>query len=114
LGTLRRNPDIAWRPLDLPTLTATQTRILNAAAALVRPGGRLVYATCSLLPQENDGVVEAFLKTHPEFRVRKALDVLRGQGIPVPDDAGDGPYLRLLPHRHETDGFFGAVLERAE
>jgi 16S rRNA (cytosine967-C5)-methyltransferase len=111
-GTLRRNPDIAWRPLDLPALTGTQQRILSAAAALVKPGGRLVYATCSLLPQENDAVVAAFLRGHRDFRALDALDVLRRQGIALPDDAGEGGHLRLLPHRHGTDGFFGAVLER--
>ncbi len=112
-GTLRRNPDIAWRALDLVGLTATQQRILAAASALVKPGGRLVYATCSLLPQENGAVVAAFLREHREFAQLDALAVLRGQGIAVPEDAVAHGQLRLLPHRHGTDGFFGAVLERA-
>lgn len=113
-GTLRRNPEIAWRPLDLPAMTAAQRRILAAAARLVKPGGRLVYATCSLLPQENQDAAAAFLAEHPAFRALNALAVLRGQGLPAPDDAADGPYLHLLPHRHGTDGFFAAVLERVE
>jgi 16S rRNA (cytosine967-C5)-methyltransferase len=113
-GTLRRNPEIAWRPLNLPATTAVQRRILAAAARLVKPGGRLVYATCSLLPGENQEIAAAFLRGHPQFRPLSALAVLRGEGIPAPDDAADGPYLRLLPHRHGTDGFFAAVLERAE
>jgi 16S rRNA (cytosine967-C5)-methyltransferase len=112
-GTLRRNPDIAWRPADLGALAAAQTRILAAAARLVRPGGRLVYATCSLLRAENQDVARAFLAAHPDFRARPALPVLREQGIALPPDAADGPFLRLLPHRHGCDGFFGALLERA-
>jgi 16S rRNA (cytosine967-C5)-methyltransferase len=112
-GTLRRNPDIKWRPIDLPAITTTQGRILNAAARLLRPGGRLVYATCSLLREENEAVVTAFLQTHPDFRVQPATEVLAGQGIHLPDAATPEGFLRLTPHRHGTDGFFAAVLERA-
>jgi 16S rRNA (cytosine967-C5)-methyltransferase len=109
-GTLRRNPDIRWRPLDLPALTAGQRAILAAAATLVRPGGRLVYATCSLLREENEAVVEAFLVDQPGFHRAPVSAILARRQVPLPD-AGD--YLHLWPHRHGTDGFFAAVLERA-
>ncbi len=108
-GTLRRNPDLKWRTLDLGALSAAQRRILEAAAALVKPGGRLVYATCSLLAEENEAIVEAFRATHPEFELVPVADILARRRIPlVPEDA----FLRLLPHRHGTDGFFAAVLVR--
>jgi len=117
LGTLRRNPDLKWRqsPESVIELTAKQAAILHAASALVKQGGRLVYATCSLLAAENDAVIAAFLSKHPEFVALSATEVLRQQGIEI--DAGDAfgdrdQYLRLLPHRHGTDGFFSAVMER--
>ncbi|WP_153111346.1 RsmB/NOP family class I SAM-dependent RNA methyltransferase [Propionivibrio limicola] len=110
LGTLRRNPDLKWkqRPESVAELTAKQASILAAASTLVKKGGRLVYATCSLLDAENAAVVAAFLAAHPEFVSLSAEDVLRKQGVEI--DCGE--YLRLLPHRHETDGFFAAVMER--
>ena len=74
---------------------------------MVRPGGRLVYATCSLLAAENDAIVEDFLAKHPQFTLTPASSVLAKHGIEV---AGDS--LRLLPHLHNTDGFFAAVLDR--
>jgi 16S rRNA (cytosine967-C5)-methyltransferase len=109
LGTLRRNPDLKWRQDEssVAELTAKQAAILAAAATLVRPGGRLVYATCSLLRAENEAIVEAFLAGHPGFTLVPAADVLARQGIEV-----EGEMLRLLPHRHHTDGFFAAILER--
>lgn len=111
LGTLRRNPDLKWRqtPQSVAELTAKQAAILAAAAKLLKPGGRLVYATCSLLPEENEQVVAAFLAAHPAFVRRPAREVLAAQGIQL-DLAGDD--LQLLPHRHGTDGFYAAVLER--
>ena len=88
-------------------------RCLTAAAAmLVKPGGRLVYATCSLLAAENEAIVEAFLAAHPEFRALNADEILRKQDIVIAGIAGE-PFLRLLPHRDGTDGFFAAVLERS-
>lgn len=110
LGTLRRNPDLKWRqnPQALAELTAKQAAILAAAAGLVKPGGRLVYATCSLLSEENEAIVEAFLETRPEFRLRPAGEVLAAQKIPLQMDA----YLHLDPASHGTDGFFAAVLDR--
>jgi 16S rRNA (cytosine967-C5)-methyltransferase len=109
-GTLRRNPDIKWRPLDLDALTAGQRAILEAAAALVRPGGRLVYATCSLLREENEDVVETFLAAHPRFHLASVSDILARRQVVLP---ATGDFLRLWPHRHGTDGFFAAVMESA-
>jgi 16S rRNA (cytosine967-C5)-methyltransferase len=86
-----------------------QRAILEAAAALVKPGGRLVYGTCSLLSEENEDIVAGFLAKHPDFQAVSASDVLARQGISLP---ATDQYLRLYPHVHETDGFFAAVLER--
>lgn len=112
LGTLRRNPDLKWRqtPDAIEEMVLRQQAILDCAAKLVRPGGRLVYATCSLLAEENDGVVDAFLASHPEFVALSAEDILTQQGI-VP---GTGGRLRMSPIAHNTDGFFAAVLMRVE
>jgi 16S rRNA (cytosine967-C5)-methyltransferase len=110
IGTLRRNPDLKWRHDEaaLAELTAKQASILEAAAKLVKPGGRLVYATCSLLPDENEHIVEAFLATHPQFRVVDAAAELARAKIPL----DTGPMLRLAPDTHGCDGFFAAALER--
>lgn len=112
LGTLRRNPDLKWRqtPQDIIELTAKQSAILAAAARLVKPGGRLVYATCSLLPEENTAIVDAFLAAQPQFSRRFAGEILAAQGIRIECAGAD---LQLLPHVHGTDGFYAAVLERA-
>lgn len=109
-GAWRRNPDARWRPMDLPALTSLQDRILESACRLARPGGRLVYATCSLLPEENEARIAAFLSTHPEFRPLPASDVWAA-AIGGRSPAAD-PYLHLTPARSGTDGFFVAVLER--
>ena len=113
LGTLRRNPDLKWRqtPESVAELTVKQAAILAAAATLVKKGGRLVYATCSLLAAENEAIVAAFLAAHPDFVQRPALAVLRDQGIDL-DGADAGDALRLTPQRHGSDGFFAALLER--
>ena len=110
LGTLRRNPDLKWRqtPESVNELTQKQHDILEAAARLVKAGGRLVYATCSLLVQENEDIVAAFLGAHPDFRVIPAVEVLAAQNIAI--EMGD--YLRLDTAKHGTDGFFAAVMER--
>ena len=112
LGTLRRNPDLKTRQTEagLAELTAKQWAILEAAAALVKPGGRLVYGTCSLLEEENEAIVERFLAAHPDFAIVPCSEVLARQGIEIP---GCERYLRLLPHVHDTDGFFAAVMQRA-
>lgn len=114
LGTLRRNPDLKWRQheSDVAELAVKQASILAAAAKLVRPGGRLVYATCSLLSEENEAVVEAFLAAHPEFSRLSASEILRSQSIPIRGGDEKGGDLRLWPHRHGTDGFFAAVMAR--
>lgn len=111
LGTLRRNPDLKWRqmPSDIAELTQKQAAILLAASRLLKSGGRLVYATCSFLPEENQHIVETFLAAHPEFSLRDAGEILAGQNISV----NTGKYLQLLPHLHGTDGFFAAVLEKS-
>lgn len=115
-GTLRRNPDLKWRQTaaGVTELTEMQTKILAAAAPLVRPGGVLVYATCSLLNQENGSIQQALTVEHPEFEVIDPVQQLAAVGIDLPADAvtrsEDGlPGLQLLPHRHNTDGFFAAV-----
>jgi len=110
LGTLRRNPDLKWRqtPEAVAELTQKQAAILEAAARLVKAGGRLVYATCSLLVAENEDIVAAFLAAHPDFHLLPAGEVLAAQNIAL--EMGD--YLRLDTAKHGTDGFFAAVMER--
>jgi len=111
LGTLRRNPDLKWRqkPQDVLELTVKQTNILARAAKLVKAGGRLIYATCSLLQDENEQIAEAFLKGNPDFILVPANSILAQQQI----NLDTGNYLKLLPHLHQTDGFFAAVFEKA-
>ena len=110
-GTLRRNPDLKWRhgADAVAELAAKQSRILEAAARLVKPGGRLVYATCSILPEENEAVADAFHAAHAEFRPLDAGASLGAAKIALQS----GARLRLWPHVHGTDGFFAAVFERA-
>jgi 16S rRNA (cytosine967-C5)-methyltransferase len=107
LGVLRRNPEVKWRrrPADLGSASRQQSEILAAASTMVKPGGRLVYATCSLEPEENDDVVRVFLGAHPAF----AID--RPETFPLPLDP-DG-WLRCLPHRDGTDGFTAVRFRRA-
>lgn len=113
LGTLRRNPDLKWRqsPKAVQELTEKQTSILASAARLVKSGGRLVYATCSVLPEENEAIAQAFSAAHPNFVPLSAADTLTE--LKVANAASlcttDGLYLRLWPHLHATDGFFAAV-----
>ncbi|MEO6749908.1 MAG: RsmB/NOP family class I SAM-dependent RNA methyltransferase [Casimicrobiaceae bacterium] len=111
-GTLRRNPDLKWRRTqdDLAELVVKQASILKSAATLVKPGGRLVYATCSVLPDENDVIVDAFLAANPQFREGDlAAEFARARiGLDT------GARLRLTPQQHGCDGFFGAILERSE
>jgi 16S rRNA (cytosine967-C5)-methyltransferase len=110
LGTLRRNPDLKWRqsPESVAELVAKQTSILKAAGPLIKPGGRLVYATCSLLHEESESVVESFLQSNPKFKLVDCDSLLAQQKI----NLHTGPYLKLNPHQHSTDGFFGAVLTK--
>lgn len=112
LGTLRRNPDLKWRqsPESIDELQKKQIAILTAAANLLKPGGRLVYATCSLLPEENQQIVEHFLTNHPQFSTLDCSELLAQQKINLPDT---GKFLQLSPLYHNTDSFFAAVLERS-
>jgi 16S rRNA (cytosine967-C5)-methyltransferase len=111
-GTLRRNPDLKWRQGSnaVGELAVKQRSILAAAARLVKPGGRLVYATCSILAEENEAVADEFERTHPEFAALSSAGVFSGHGIAL----DTGPRLRLWPHVHGTDGFFAAAFERRE
>jgi 16S rRNA (cytosine967-C5)-methyltransferase len=110
LGTLRRNPDLKWRqsPESVTELTQIQHNILESAARLVKAGGRLMYATCSLLVEEDESIVAAFLSAHPDFHLLPAGEVLAAQNVAL--EMGD--YLRLDTALHGTDGFFAAVMER--
>ncbi|MDO5653751.1 MAG: RsmB/NOP family class I SAM-dependent RNA methyltransferase [Brachymonas sp.] len=125
LGTLRRNPDMKWRQSlqSVEELTAKQAAILQRAARLLKPGGRLVYATCSLLTQENEALAAAFSAEQPTLVPLNAAEVL--ENLKVPDAAQlctpqenaagipAGQYLRLWPDQHGTDGFFAAVWQKA-
>jgi 16S rRNA (cytosine967-C5)-methyltransferase len=118
LGTLRRNPDLKWRqsPQSVAELTQKQLSILTSAARLLKPGGRLVYATCSLIYEENQGVVENFLKANPNYELKDPKEVLSGSfpmvdGLPV-GSSQNSKWWQLFPHIHATDAFFGAVLEK--
>jgi 16S rRNA (cytosine967-C5)-methyltransferase len=116
LGTLRRNPDLKWRqsPQSVQEMTAKQAAILQSASRLLKPGGRLVYATCSLLPQENEQIALAFTEANREFSPLPAVEVLSNLKIDgaaglCSGGEGGGDFLRLWPHRHSTDGFFAAL-----
>ncbi len=113
VGTFRRNPGAkaGFTAQGLARAAEQQRSILSEYSRLVKPGGRLVYATCSLLTEENEQIVNQFLESHPEFRLVSALDILARQGISVPLPEAT-PFLNLLPHMTETDGFFGAVMEK--
>jgi 16S rRNA (cytosine967-C5)-methyltransferase len=110
LGTLRRNPELKWRqtPESIAELTVKQRAILEGAAKLVKAGGRLVYATCSILPEENEEIVEAFLSAHPEFELLNSADLLAKQQIRL----DTGKYLKLSPQLHGTDAFFAAAMQK--
>lgn len=111
-GALRRQADARWKkaPEQLTELTALQGELLDAAARAAKPGAFLLYCTCSLEPEENDAVVAAFLARHPEWHIETAGEKMKT----LPDDARDpAGYVRLLPHRHGTDGFFAARMVKA-
>ena len=111
-GTLRRNPDVKWRQTaaGVDELNLKQASILESAARLIKPGGLLLYATCSVLVEENEQIVDAFLAKHPAFTLRPMSQLLADQKI----ELVMGDYLKLLPHLHETDGFFVAALVREQ
>ncbi len=120
LGTLRRNPDLKWRQkdTDVAELAILQAKILQSAARLVKSGGRLVYATCSLLREENEAIAEAFGAANPDFLPMQVGELLTAQKIDKADSLCSGTseapalYLRLWPQTHSTDGFFAAVWQR--
>jgi 16S rRNA (cytosine967-C5)-methyltransferase len=119
LGTLRRNPDLKWRQTlqSVAEMTVKQAAILQSAARLVKTGGRLVYATCSVLPQENEAIAEAFAAANPDFAPLSAAEILtelKVENAPVLCSGGEAGhlYLRLWPHRHATDGFFAAIWQK--
>ncbi len=107
LGALRRGPDLRWRmdPSAFGALPARQGEILARAAAGVRAGGRLVYATCTFRAEEDEGVAVEFERAHPGFR--RIQPALAGEAL-TPEG-----FVRTWPHRHGTDGFFAAVWEKA-
>lgn len=114
LGTLRRNPDLKWRqsPKAVAELNAKQTAILNGAARLLKPGGRLVYATCSLLESENEKIAAAFTASQPGFAPLAVDQLLEGLGVAHAGILAGSGNLRLWPHLHATDGFFAAVWQK--
>ena len=115
-GTWRRNPDARWKQLgpSLDELLAMQTRILNSAARLVKTGGRLVYATCSMFIEENQSQVAAFLETHPDFKLMPLDAALPSQLSKIVALNSKAETLTLTPAKHKTDGFFGAVFEKKQ
>lgn len=119
LGTLRRNPDLKWRqsPKIIEEMAVTQAAILQSASRLLKPGGRLVYATCSLLPAENEVIADAFSAANVDFAALDVGDVLAQLKVshaPILCSGGENhlKYLRLWPHKHSTDGFFAAVWQK--
>jgi 16S rRNA (cytosine967-C5)-methyltransferase len=120
LGTLRRNPDLKWRQQesDVAELAALQLKILQSAARLLKSGGRLVYATCSLLQEENEAVAQEFSNAHADFESLDVGQLLEAQKIEQAQSLCSGDqelptrYLRLWPHQHHTDGFFAAVWQK--
>jgi 16S rRNA (cytosine967-C5)-methyltransferase len=112
LGTVRRDPDIRWRRRedDLPALARDQLDLLARAAEVVRPGGRLIYATCSSEPEENDGVVAAFIEARSDFRLVDLRASASGLLMPFIDQHG---FFRTTPPAHGLEAFFAAVLARS-
>jgi 16S rRNA (cytosine967-C5)-methyltransferase len=119
LGTLRRSPDIKLRASRalVAEMVRKQSSILDGVAPLAKPGGRIVYATCSILPSENQQIVDRFLERHPEFElypVAEALEATKAEYdlTTLRERTADARYLELAPHRHNTDAFFAAILRR--
>ena len=119
MGTLRRNPDLKWRQnlQSVEEMSVKQTAILQSAARMLKSGGRLVYATCSVLPQENEAIADAFSAANPDYVPLMAGEVLaelKVENAATLCSGGEGgqQFLRLWPHRHGTDGFFAAVWQK--
>jgi 16S rRNA (cytosine967-C5)-methyltransferase len=115
LGTLRRNPDLKWRlnAKSIDEMVELQAKILESACRLVKSGGRLVYATCSPLRREDEGIAEAFSAAHPEFRMLDAGELLTASGVERADELNANGYFRSWPHQHGMDGFFAAAWQKA-
>jgi 16S rRNA (cytosine967-C5)-methyltransferase len=111
LGTLRRNPDLKWRqsPQSVQEMAVKQLAILRSASRLLKPGGRLVYATCSLLREENEAIAQAFGEQEAGFQVLPCIEALASLKLADPSAVAQGDFLRLWPHVHGTDGFFAAA-----
>ncbi len=111
LGTLRRNPEARWRlsPKAVDAFPSLQLSLLVTYAPLVAPGGRVIYATCTVLPEENERVVERFLAERPDFSLMPLKEIWGKERC---GRLGDETFLKLYPHRHDTDGFFAAVMRR--
>jgi 16S rRNA (cytosine967-C5)-methyltransferase len=118
LGTLRRSPDLKWREQQsaIADFATNQNAILASAARLVKQGGRLVYATCSLLDQENEDVAAAFSNAHSNFTPVSVVNTLNALKVANANQlcSADGLYLRLWPNLHATDGFFAAAWTRRQ
>jgi 16S rRNA (cytosine967-C5)-methyltransferase len=115
LGTLRRNPDLKWRlsAKAIDELCELQAKILESACRLLKPGGRLVYATCSPLRREDEAIAEAFSAAHPEFTLLDAGELLKAAGVERADELNANGYMRSWPHAHSMDGFFAAAWQKA-
>jgi 16S rRNA (cytosine967-C5)-methyltransferase len=115
LGTLQGHPDLRWRssPETIERLAETQRAILRAGVAALRPGGTLVYSTCTVSPMENERLIAAFLAERPDFRADRIPGEVASGG-PVWDHQGVDTFVQTLPHRDGTEGFFIARLRRAE
>jgi 16S rRNA (cytosine967-C5)-methyltransferase len=113
-GAWRRNPEQKWRltPERLAELQSVQAWLIDDGARHTRPGGRLVYATCSLLKSENEDVAHAFLERHADFHLVPAAQAWDDSGLPTPPPLGVGEYFRASPYRTATDGFFACIIER--
>ncbi len=116
-GVWRRRPESKWKlkPRNIEERQAEQAAVLATARSLTKPGGRLVYVTCSLLPEENRGTLDAFLNTAPEFAVLPFAPIWRARIGTEPPASADGSTdtLQLTPASHGTDGFFVAILNAA-
>tara|TARA_B100000035_G_scaffold24868_2_gene19529 strand:+ start:18520 stop:19785 length:1266 start_codon:yes stop_codon:yes gene_type:complete len=112
LGTLRRNPDLKWRQTknSLNEMVIKQSSILQAASKLCKKGAYLVYATCSILEDENEKVVASFLNSNKNFKIIPQHNIMKKYGI----DLGSDDFLKLTTHQHKTDSFFGALMERVD
>jgi 16S rRNA (cytosine967-C5)-methyltransferase len=114
-GAWRRNPEQKWRltPERLAEHRSLQAWLIDDGARHTKPGGRLIYVTCSLLMSENEDVAQAFLERHPDFRPVPAAQVWKDAGLPAPLPLGVGEYFRASPYRTATDGFFACIIERS-